>query len=110
MWVAQHWQDNPTTTLTHAIPRGRLVILDLHGDQYADTQCSGQHTTSGGENHDWVWGQVSNFGGNVGLFGRLDRLISCFYAARNGKAANKLVGIGAIPEGIESNAMLYDLL
>ncbi|MBQ7443216.1 MAG: alpha-N-acetylglucosaminidase [Bacteroidaceae bacterium] len=110
VWVAQHWQDNPTTTLTHAIPRGRLVILDLHGDQYADTQCSGQHTTSGGENHDWVWGQVSNFGGNVGLFGRLDRLISCFYAARNGKAANKLVGIGAIPEGIENNAMLYDLL
>ena len=110
VWVAQHWQDNPTPILTHTIPRGRLVILDLHGDQYADTECSGHHTTSAGENHDWVWGQVSNFGGNVGLFGRLDRLINCFYSARNHKETNKLVGIGALPEGIENNAMLYDLL
>ncbi|MBE6254523.1 MAG: alpha-N-acetylglucosaminidase [Prevotella sp.] len=136
VWVAQHWQENPTTIVTHTIPRGRLIILDLHGDQYADTECSGHHTSrstpdpshKGGESaavepeslpsrgdlegsvHDWVWGQVSNFGGNVGLFGRVDRLIDCFYAARNNKAENHLVGIGALPEGIENNAMLYDLL
>ena len=136
VWVAQHWQENPTTIVTHTIPRGRLIILDLHGDQYADTECSGHHTSrptpdpshKGGESaavepeslpsrgdlegsaHDWVWGQVSNFGGNVGLFGRVDRLINCFYTARNNKSKNKLVGIGALPEGIENNAMLYDLL
>lgn len=110
IWVAQYWQSNPTTTLTHAIPRGRLIILDLHGDQRGDVQCGGNHTTAEGENHDWVWGQVSNFGGNVGLFGRMDRLINSFYKARDNKAANKLVGIGALPEGIENNAMLYDLL
>lgn len=110
VWVAQHWQSNPTTIVTHTIPRSKLIILDLHGDQYADMQCSGHHTTVDGENHDWVWGQVSNFGGNVGLFGRIDRLINCFYEARNNKAANQLVGIGALPEGIENNPMLYDLL
>ena len=77
VWVAQHWQDNPTPILTHTIPQGRLIILDLHGDQYADTQCSGHHTTADGTPHHWVWGQVSNFGGNVGLFGRMDRLIRC---------------------------------
>ena len=110
VWVAQHWQENPTTIVTHSLPRGKLIILDLHGDQYADTSCSGQHTSSTGQNHDWIWGQVSNFGGNVGLFGRMDRLINCFYEARNKKTSNKLVGIGAIPEGIENNAMLYDLL
>lgn len=110
VWVAQHWQNNPMPIVTHTIPRGRLIILDLHGDQFADTSCSGHHTTADGENHDWVWGQVSNFGGNVGLFGRMDRLINCFYTARNEKEANRLVGIGALPEGIENNAMLYDLL
>ncbi|MBR1593964.1 MAG: alpha-N-acetylglucosaminidase [Alloprevotella sp.] len=110
VWVCQHWQDNPTTIVTHTIPRGRLIILDLHGDNQGDTSCSGQHTTSAGENHDWVWGQVSNFGGNVGLFGRMDRLIECFYKARDNAATNKLVGIGALPEGIENNTMLYDLL
>ena len=110
VWVAQHWQSNPMTLVTHTIPRGRLIILDLHGDQYADKECSGNHTTASGAPHDWVWGQVSNFGGNVGLFGRVDRLIDCFYAARNNKAENQLVGIGSLPEGIENNAMLYDLL
>lgn len=109
-WVCQHWQDNPTTILTHTVPRGRLIILDLHGDNQGDTSCSGNHTTASGQQHDWVWGQVSNFGGNVGLFGRMDRLIDCFYAARNNAKTNKLVGIGALPEGIENNPMLYDLL
>lgn len=110
VWVAQHWQDNPTPIVTHTIPHGRLIILDLHGDQYADTECSGHHTTASGTPHHWVWGQVSNFGGNVGLFGRMDRLIQSFYAARNTRSANGLVGIGALPEGIENNPMLYDLL
>ena len=110
VWVAQHWQTNPTPIVTHTIPRGRLIILDLHGDQYAATQCTGHHTTADNANHDWVWGQVSNFGGNVGLFGRMDRLINCFYEARNNQSVNKLVGIGALPEGIENNSMLYDLL
>jgi len=110
VWVCQHWQTNPTTTLTHAIPQGRLLILDLHGDSNGDTSCSGNHTDASGNNHQWVWGQVSNFGGNVGLFGRLDRLITCFQSARDNASANGLQGIGAIPEGIGNNDILYDLL
>lgn len=110
VWVCQHWQDNPTTILTHTVPAGRLMILDLHGDNNGDIECSGNHTTADGVPHDWVWGQVSNFGGNVGLFGRMDRLIDCFYQARDKASQNRLVGIGAIPEGIENNSMLYDLL
>ena len=110
IWVCQHWQDNPTTILTYTVPAKRLIILDLHGDSSGDTECSGHHTTSNGTPHDWIWGQVSNFGGNVGIFGRMDRLIECFYTARNNAKSNNLVGIGAIPEGIDNNAMLYDLL
>lgn len=110
IWVCQHWQDNPKPLLTHTVPAGRLMILDLHGDNNGDVECSGHHTAPDGVPHDWVWGQVSNFGGNVGLFGRMDRLIHCFYEARDHASQNHLVGIGAIPEGIENNAMLYDLL
>ena len=110
VWVCQHWQDNPTPIVTHTVPAGRLMILDLHGDNNGDTECSGHHTTADGKPHDWVWGQVSNFGGNVGLFGRMDRLINCFYKARDNASSNSLVGIGALPEGIENNSMLYDLL
>ena len=110
VWVAQHWQENPTTIVTHTVPKNKLIILDLHGDSSGDTVCSGHHTDEIGQNHDWIWGQVSNFGGNVGLFGRVNRLINCFYAARDNASENALVGIGALPEGIENNAMIYDLL
>ncbi|MBR1712174.1 MAG: alpha-N-acetylglucosaminidase [Alloprevotella sp.] len=110
VWVCQHWQDNPTPIVTHSVPRGRLLILDLHGDNRGDTVCGGHSTAADGAPHRWVWGQVSNFGGNVGLFGRMDRLISCFYKARAGAGKNGLAGIGALPEGIGNNEVLYDLL
>ena len=97
IWVAQHWQENPTTIVTHTVPKNRLIILDLHGDSSGDTVCSGHHTDEIGQNHDWIWGQVSNFGGNVGIFGRVNRLIDCFYKARDNASDNALVGIGALP-------------
>lgn len=110
VWVAQHWQGNPTTQLTHSIPRGKLIILDLHGDSNGETSLGGNSTDANGQAHQWVWGMTSNFGGNVGLFGRMDRVMSSFYAAVKGKSSNNLAGIGAIPEGIENNPMLYDML
>lgn len=110
VWVAQHWQGNPTTDLTRTIPAGKLLVLDLHGDSNGDTSLSGNNTDANGNKHEWIWGQTSNFGGNVGLFGRLPRLLSSFYTAVSNQSANNIQGIGAIPEGIENNNILYDLL
>lgn len=110
IWVAQHWQGNPTTDLTQTIPAGKLLVLDLHGDSNGDTSLSGHNTDANGNKHEWIWGQTSNFGGNVGLFGRLPRLLTSFYTAVSNQASNNIQGIGAIPEGIENNNILYDLL
>ncbi len=110
IWVAQHWQGNPGTYLTKTVPAGRLLILDLHGDSNADTQCGGNNTDASNNKHDWIWGQVSNFGGNVGLFGRMERIISCYYGSKANASTNGFKGVGAIPEGIENNSVLYDLL
>lgn len=110
IWVAQHWQNNPTNDLTHTVPVGRLLILNLHGDSNGETSLGGANSDASGKKHMWVWGQTSNFGGNVGIFGRLTRLLTTFYTAYNSKSSNNLVGIGAVPEGIENNPMLYELL
>lgn len=53
---------------------------------------------------------TSNFGGNVGLFGRVERIIRSFQQAQQQAVDGELVGIGALPEGIEQNPMLYSLL
>lgn len=110
VWVAQHWQGNPTTDLTHHVPNGRLLILDLHGDSNAETSLGGNATDAKGGKHQWVWGMTNNFGGNVGLFGRMSRVMNSFYEAAKNQSTNHLAGIGALPEGIENNEVLYDLL
>ena len=110
VWVAQHWQENPKEYLTHSLPEGRLVILDLHADSRGDTICGGYSTDAAGTPHRWVYGMLNNYGGNTGLFGRAERVLDSFRTAVAGKDESNLAGIGAIPEGIENNQMLFDML
>lgn len=110
VWVAQHWQSNPTVDLTHTIPNGRLLILDLHGDFNCETALGGNATDKQGKEHQWVWCMTNNFGGNTGLFGRMRQMMNCFYEAARNQEANNLSGIGAIPEGIENNNVVFDML
>ena len=53
---------------------------------------------------------TSLWDGNVGLFGRMSRIMNSFYKAVEKASDNNLAGIGALPEGIENNAVLFDLL
>lgn len=110
VWVVQHWQDNPKTFLTHTIPGDCLIILDLHGDSRCDTVCGGNSTDGTGRPHLWVWNSLNNYGGNVGLFGRISAILGSAQEAMADREHNRLAGIGAIPEGIENNPMLFDLL
>ena len=52
-----------------------------------------------------------NFGGNIGLHGKMDALIDGFYNAKVDERASKTMkGVGITPEGIENNPMMYELL
>lgn len=110
VWVVQHWQDNPKEFVTHNIPRGRLVILDLHGDALGDSVCSGHSTDADGRPHQWIYCMLNNYGGNVGLFGRTERVLGSAAKALGSADENGLAGIGTISEGIENNPMLFDMV
>lgn len=109
VWVAQHWQENPRDFLTHTIPHGRLLILDLHGDSKGSVVCDGNCTDTEGRPHKWVYGVLNNYGGNIGMFGRVHRIASSVSHAISSANTNNLVGIGLLPEGIENNPILFDL-
>src|SRR5574344_275541 len=51
-----------------------------------------------------------NFGGNVGLFGRIDAVINHFYDVNNYPSAKNMKGIGLTMEGIENNPIMYELV
>lgn len=103
-WVVQYWQNLPNATAFASVPvenPDRFVALDLFSD--GNPNWSGNHYAG----HDFIYCMLHNFGGRTGLHGRVAKTISGYYAAL--KKGN-MRGIGATPEGIETNPMLYDML
>ena len=53
---------------------------------------------------------LENFGGNVGLHGRMDQLLHNFYLTKDNPLAAQLKGIGLTMEGIENNPVMFELM
>ena len=99
-WVLQAWGENPRRECLEAIPQGGLVILDLFADgepRYA----------SGFGGQDFIYCMLHNFGGRIGMHGRLE---GTFAGAHDALQRSSCVGIGAAPEGAETNPVCYDAL
>ena len=60
--------------------------------------------------HDWLYCMLLNFGGNVGLHGRMNQLVNGYYDACAHTNGKTLHGVGATPEGIENNPVMFELL
>lgn len=104
IWVFQGWSGNPHSKLIAEIPNDNLIILDLDCDnrpQWIER--------NGWEDKPWIWSMVSNFGGNVGMFGRLDVINEQPHIAQK-KYGSNLKGIGAMMEGINNNSIIYEFL
>lgn len=101
VWVIQAWGANPASDLMNAVAKGRLMILDLFGENSPNSWRFG--------NHDFVYCMLLNFGGRTGLHGRFDNLVKNYNDALTNRR-NQLKGIGATPEGIENNPVMYDAL
>ena len=113
MWVAQAWQDNPRTSMIEHLEAGDLLVLDLHSEcrpQWGDPASEWCRKGGYGQ-HGWVYCMLLNFGGNIGLHGKMDALINGFYDAKTDNHAGKtLCGVGMTPEGIENNPVMYELV
>lgn len=101
-WVIQRWNENPRKEALAANPIGSYVVLDLFSDGNPKWQ-------EGYRGHDFVYCMLHNFGGRTGLHGRLDTTIAGYYDAIQ-RFPKQLKGVGAAPEGIETNPILYDAL
>lgn len=113
VWVAQAWQNNPRPQMIEHLNQGDLLILDLTSEcrpQWGDST-SEWARKNGYEQHNWVYCMLLNFGGNVGLHGKMDNVIDNFYLAKeDAYAGSTLKGVGLTPEGIENNPVMYELV
>lgn len=103
-WVVQYWQNLPNATAFASVKvenPDRFIALDLFSD--GNPNWSGNHYAG----HDFIYCMLHNFGGRTGLHGRMEKTIKGYYAALS---KGNMRGVGATPEGIETNPMLYDML
>jgi len=114
VWVIQGWNENPRAQLYAGIPKGDIVVLDLASEikpQWGDPDTPSKTPRANGyDGHDWLYCMLLNFGGNVGLHGRMDNVIGGYYKARNSRFGKDMTGIGLTPEGIENNPVMYELI
>lgn len=60
--------------------------------------------------HQWIFCMLENFGGNVGMHGRMDQLLHNFYETKTNPHAAHLVGWGLTMEGSETNPVMYEMM
>lgn len=110
-WVVQGWTENPRQQMMADLKNGDIVILDLF------SECrpmfgipSIWKRENGYDGHSWMFCMLENFGGNVGLHGRMDQLLNNYKLARNGKWTQTMTGTGFTMEGTENNPVMFELM
>lgn len=111
-WVVQAWQSNPLPEVLQALPVSGLMVIDLWSEsapQWGDLS-SMWLRKDGFMGHQWVYSMLLNFGGNTGMFGKMDRVIADYYKAKESDFGYSMVGVGATMEAIGNNEMMFELL
>ena len=108
-WMIQYWQGVPQSGAFSAMSSygDRFIGLDLFADNiYADNAAKWRTNYYNGR--PYIYCMLHNFGGRSGLHGRLETTLDGYFQAM--AKGNNCQGIGATPEGTETNPILYDML
>lgn len=98
-----YWQDNLIEAFLTAVPRGRILVLDLQSEQFPQYQ-----RTFSYYGQPFVWCMLNNFGGTLGMFGSAQLISSGIEGARSMRNSS-MVGVGLTPEGIGQNYAIFSL-
>jgi alpha-N-acetylglucosaminidase len=99
------WKAPQIKGLLDAIPNDRMIILDLAAEIEPVWK-----RTEAFYGKQWIWNMLHNFGGNISLFGRIERVAEHPAEALNDPNSGQLKGIGLTMEAIEQTPVLYELM
>ena len=112
VWVVQAWGACPYPAMIKHLKNGDMLVLDLYSEnrpQWGDPE-STWYRKEGFNGHDWAFCMLLNFGGNVGMFGKLQHVVDEYYKARCSSFNSTMRGVGLTMEGIENNPVMYELV
>lgn len=102
VWALQGWNGNPDREMLSALNKEDVIIMNLHADLEPD----------GGDDflgYPHIYSVVNNFGGEHAMRGSADNTYNRPHAmAVSDDSA--CVGIGVIPEGVECDEILFDII
>lgn len=116
-WVVMAWGYNPYPQMIKDLKKGDLLVLDLFSESVPrwgdpDVEKGGdRYRPNGYEGHEWIYCMLLNYGGNVGLHGKMQHVINSFYRAKSYPVFGEgLKGVGLTMEGSENNPVMFELL
>lgn len=96
------WEQPQMKAFLTAIPIGKMLVLDLHSDQFPEYERARSYY-----GQPFIWCMLHNFGGNLGNHGSAKLM-----AYRAGNAFHNrslsMIGVGITPEGINQNHVMYE--
>jgi len=103
IWFIQSWWKNPPEALLKGLASKNAVILLLVKNM---TDGTDPEKLRGFGDIPWVWCELSNFGGKIGLYGGVPALCQFDRVTRSPKGKT-LVGMGMLSEGNGTNPLWY---
>ena len=106
-WFIHYHNDMPQSGAFEAMNKAyadRFVALDINAD-IANNSMWNNDTYNG---YPYIFCMLNDFGGRNGLHGRMESTMNNYFNAIAND--NSIQGIGATPEGIETNHIVYDML
>lgn len=111
MWVVQAWSANPRPDMIAGLEPGDLLILDLFAECKPMWGIESPAKREGGfGEHNWLMCMLENFGGNVGLHGRMDELLDNYRQISEHPLGKYCSGTGFTMEGSENNPVMFELM
>lgn len=115
-WMFGHqrgiWSPERVQALFSRVPDDRLLILDMAENYNARFWRNGLNWErfQGFFGKRWVWGTITNMGGKSLPGESLPWLANAHLEALASPLRGRLEGYGLLPEGIENNEVIYELL
>ncbi len=102
-WILQSWtiRDDSISVLN---PEHTLVL-----DMFCESEPKWEKTEYF-HGQPWIWSIINNFGGRTGLGGPIKKINNDIQKTIENINTKNLLGIGVVPEGIENNPLVYELL
>lgn len=112
VWVLQGWQHNPTMELKAGLNPGEAIILDLTACERPQWGGIKPRTfePEGHQDHQWIWCALPNYGGKVGLHGKMSSYASGPVFAKQHALGKNICGVGMTSEGIGTIPVVYDMV